>query len=102
MCRRLLITTALQLPPFLSAADSKTKLRIMAANITSGSQQPYDSGHGTRIFKGLNPDVVLVQEFNLGNNTPTAIRSWVSSTFDASFRYYREANAQIPNDIVSR
>ncbi len=79
-----------------------TLLRIVAANISSGNNQSYDPGHGTRIFQGLDPDVVLIQEFNFGDNSTSAIRGWVDSAFGTSFAYYREGGAQIPNGIVSR
>lgn len=85
-----------------SSASADTLLRLMAANITSGNLQSYDGGHGTRIFQGLDPDVVMIQEFNYGDNSTTAIRGWVTSTFGASFQYYREAGAQIPNGIISK
>jgi endonuclease/exonuclease/phosphatase family metal-dependent hydrolase len=74
----------------------------MAANITSGNLQSYDPGHGIRIFKGTKPDVVMIQEFNYGDNSATAIRGFVDSTFGTSFSYYREGGAQIPNGIISR
>jgi len=80
----------------------RSRLRIMAANTTSGNQQSYDPGEGTRIFQGLQPDIVLIQEFNIGNNTETAVTDWVQSTFGPEFTYYREDNAQIPNGIISR
>jgi endonuclease/exonuclease/phosphatase family metal-dependent hydrolase len=83
-------------------ARAEALLRIMAANISSGNNQSYDPGHGTRIFQGLDPDIVLIQEFNYGDNSTTAIRGWVDSAFGTSFQYYREGGAQIPNGIVSR
>jgi endonuclease/exonuclease/phosphatase family metal-dependent hydrolase len=79
-----------------------TPLRLMAANITSGNLQSYDPGNGTRIFQGTRPDVVMIQEFNYGDNSATAIRSFVNTAFGTSFSYYREAGAQIPNGVISR
>ncbi len=78
------------------------RVRLMAANISSGNYQSYDPGHGTRIFQGTKPDVVMIQEFNYGDNSATAIRSFVNTAFGSSFYYYREAGAQIPNGIISR
>ena len=75
---------------------------VMAANTTSGNGQDYNPGHGTRIFQGTDPDIVLIQEFNYGGNTTAEIRSFVDTAFGASFSYYREAGAQIPNGIISR
>ncbi|HEX8539123.1 MAG TPA: endonuclease/exonuclease/phosphatase family protein, partial [Cystobacter sp.] len=74
----------------------------MAANISSGNYQSYDPGNGTRIFQGTKPDVVMIQEFNYGDNSATAIRSFVNTAFGSSFYYYREAGAQIPNGVISR
>ena len=78
------------------------RVRLMAANISSGNYQSYDPGHGTRIFQGTKPDVVMIQEFNYGDNSATAIRNFVNTAFGSSFYYYREAGAQIPNGIISR
>ena len=77
---------------------------VMAANITSGSNQEYE-GPGNRIFQALCPDVALVQEFNMTNGTTEAVyRSWVDQTFGTNFSYCHEplASANIPNGIVSR
>ncbi|WP_437951235.1 lamin tail domain-containing protein [Sorangium sp. So ce296] len=79
-----------------------TRVRLMAANLTSGTNQSYDPGHGQRIMQGVEPDIVLLQEFNYGNNSTSAIRGFVDATFGTGFSYYRESGAQIPNGIVSR
>lgn len=78
------------------------RVRVMAGNLTSGNAQSYSPGHGSRIFQGVAPDIALIQEFNQGTNTATEIRAFVDATFGASFSYYRESGAQIPNGIVSR
>ncbi|WNG30443.1 endonuclease/exonuclease/phosphatase family protein [Cystobacter fuscus] len=85
-----------------SAPLASTRVRLMAANISSGNYQSYDPGNGTRIFQGTRPDVVMIQEFNYGDNSATAIRSFVNTAFGSSFSYYREAGAQIPNGVISR
>ena len=74
----------------------------MAANITSGNGQSYDPGDGIRIFQGMKPDVVMIQEFNYGDNSASAIRGFVDTAFGTSFSYYREGGAQIPNGVISR
>jgi endonuclease/exonuclease/phosphatase family metal-dependent hydrolase len=84
------------------SALGEVRVRLMAANITSGSQQSYDPGHGTRIFQGVKPDVVMIQEFNYGDNSATAIRQFVNTAFGTGFYYYREGGAQIPNGVISR
>jgi endonuclease/exonuclease/phosphatase family metal-dependent hydrolase len=78
-------------------------IRIMAANTTSGNLQSYDPGEGIRIFQGLDPDIVLIQEFNYANNTNADIRRFVDNAFGSEFSYYREGgNEQIPNGVISR
>jgi hypothetical protein len=78
-------------------------IRIMAANITSGSNQSYDPGDGIRIFQGLDPDVVLIQEFNYLSNNTSSFRSFVDTAFGPEFSYFREGgDEQIPNGVISR
>lgn len=84
----------------LNAGD--VRVRLMAANISSGNYQSYDPGHGTRIFQGTDPDIVMIQEFNYGSNTPAELRGFVDTAFGPTFQYYREGGAQIPNGIISR
>jgi endonuclease/exonuclease/phosphatase family metal-dependent hydrolase len=75
-----------------------TIIRIMSANITSGTQQSYEDP-GIRIFQGLVPDVVLIQELNYQTGGPSAL---VTTAFGASFSYFVEPSVNIPNGIVSR
>jgi endonuclease/exonuclease/phosphatase family metal-dependent hydrolase len=84
------------------SALSSVRVRLMAANLTSGNYQSYDPGHGIRIFQGTKPDVVMIQEFNYGNNSASAIRQFVDTAFGTTFHYYREGGAQIPNGVISR
>ncbi len=77
-------------------------IRVMAANITSGNNQSYDPGEGIRIFQGLKPDVVAIQEFNYGNKTAASMRQMVDTAFGTNFWYFREPGDQIPNGVVSR
>jgi endonuclease/exonuclease/phosphatase family metal-dependent hydrolase len=84
------------------ASLTDVRVRLMAANITSGNLQSYDPGHGLRIFQGTKPDVVMIQEFNYGNNSASAIRGFVDTAFGPGFHYYREGGAQIPNGVISR
>ncbi len=79
-----------------------SRIRLVAANVTSGNLQSYDPGEGTRILKGLKPDIVMIQEFNYGDNSAATIRGWVDSTFGTGFSYFREGGAQIPNGVISR
>jgi endonuclease/exonuclease/phosphatase family metal-dependent hydrolase len=77
-------------------------LRVMAANISSGPSLVYGPEEGVRIFQALHPDVVLIQEMNVGGNSTAEIDSFVATTFGATFTYYREPGVQIPNGIISR
>jgi len=75
----------------------------MAANLNGDAQtyQPF----AIRIFQGLKPDIVAIQEFNYSNNTASDFRSMVDTAFGTNFVYYREpytANGNIPNGIISR
>ncbi|XXF76222.1 lamin tail domain-containing protein [Myxococcaceae bacterium GXIMD 01537] len=84
------------------AALANVRLRLMAANTSSGNNQSYDPGEGIRIFQGVKPDVVMIQEFNYGTNSAADLRSFVDRAFGTGFSYYREAGAQIPNGVISR
>jgi endonuclease/exonuclease/phosphatase family metal-dependent hydrolase len=77
-------------------------LRVMAANISSGPSLVYGPPEGVRIFQGLHPDVVLIQELNVGGNSTPEIAAFVTTTFGATFTYYREPSGDIPNGIISR
>jgi len=85
----------------LSNFDPKQTIRTVAANITSGNGQAYEA-EGTRIFQGLKPDVVMIQEFNVNSNNSTDLRNWVTSTFGSEFSYFRENYNGIPNGVISR
>ena len=82
-------------------ALADTPLRIMAANLTSGSAQKYE-GPGIRILQGLDADVVLLQEFNYGSNSTTELEAFVRTSMGDGATYFREAGASIPNGILSR
>ena len=84
-------------------AQSNITVRIMAANLNGNAQsyQPF----AIRIFQGLKPDIVAIQEFNYSNNTAADFRSMVDTAFGTNFVYYREpytGSGDIPNGIISR
>ncbi|MCP3064250.1 lamin tail domain-containing protein [Myxococcus sp. K38C18041901] len=81
---------------------ANVRLRLMAANLSSGNGQDYDPGHGLRIFQGTDADIVMIQEFNYKTDSAADIRSFVDTAFGPGFSYYRESGAQIPNGIISR
>ncbi|MCK8499281.1 endonuclease/exonuclease/phosphatase family protein [Myxococcus fulvus] len=80
---------------------SYTNIRIMASNLSSGNGQDYDPGHGIRLMQGVDPDVVLIQEFNYKSDSVADITSLVNQV-GPGFYYYREGGAQIPNGVISR
>ena len=86
----------------LEDGAGSVRLRLMAANITSGNGQDYDLGHGLRIFQGTAPDVVMIQEFSYQTSSEADLRSFVDTAFGPDFHYYREGGAQIPNGVISR
>lgn len=83
-------------------ASPLTRVRIVAANLSSGKKQSWDPGHGQRILQGLVPDIVLMQEFNKGDNSPTTIKKFVKDMCGDGFSFYRESGSAIPNGIISR
>jgi endonuclease/exonuclease/phosphatase family metal-dependent hydrolase len=91
---------------FFSAAalaQNNINVRVMAANLNGDAQsyQPF----AIRIFQGLKPDIVAIQEFNYSNNTTSDFRSMVDTAFGTNFVYYREpypGSGDIPNGIISR
>lgn len=83
----------------LVGSGSNVTCRIMAANTTSGNYQAYESP-GIRIFQGLKPDVVGIQEFNYESGT---LRDLVDTAFGTEYYYHCESGSeQIPNGIISR
>lgn len=89
------------LAPLASALPAEARVRLMAANITSGEMQSYEDP-GIRIFKALEPDIVLIQEFRYRDDTPSDIRQLVDLAFGEEFHYYREDGRGLPNGVVSR
>ena len=78
------------------------RLRLVAGNITSGTKQAYEQP-GIRIFRGLAPDVAMIQEFNVAGNTTADLRGFVDQAFGTEYVFARgAASQQIPNGIVSR
>jgi endonuclease/exonuclease/phosphatase family metal-dependent hydrolase len=76
--------------------------RLVAGNLTSGNKQAYEAP-GIHIFRGLAPDVAMLQEFNVGTNTAADLRGFVDQAFGTEFSFARgAASGQIPNGIVSR
>lgn len=86
----------------VSAGVLGNKLRVLAANLTSGNGQDYEQGHGARIISAIQPDVVLIQEFNYKSNTDRELEEFVEITLSDDYSYVREVGKSIPNGIISR
>src|ERR1019366_8059624 len=107
--RKIIILSAICSCLHSGHAQNNLNVRVMAANL-NGNSQKYEP-FAIRVFQGLKPDVVAIQEFNytstngLEVNTAAAFREMVDTAFGANFDYYREphtANGDIPNGIISR
>lgn len=87
--------------------DAGLRIRVVAANLSSDSRQAWSpdngnhsnpEGAGARILTSLQPDLVLIQEFN----TTVPPRQWVNRTLGEGFAFVCEEGKQIPNGIISR
>lgn len=79
------------------------RLRLVAANLSSGTRQNYDRGHGLRILQGIQPDVVMLQEFNYRSNSAGDLQQFAEQVMGgAGASYSRESGSPIPNGIISR
>jgi endonuclease/exonuclease/phosphatase family metal-dependent hydrolase len=101
------VVMLLMLCSLATGVAERVNVRIVAANLTSGNEQSYSldsrnhsnmEGAGARILKGLNPDIVLIQEFNTGVGT----QQWVTQTFGPDYEFAKESGTGIPNGVVSR
>ena len=76
---------------------------VMAANLTDRNEadQMRYIATSERIFKGLRPDVVAIQEFLVTN---ASRRAYVDAVFGTNFYFYVEpySGNDIPNGIISR
>ncbi len=91
--------------PVSAQTATNVTVRFAAANLTSGDNQCYEAP-GIRIFQGLKPDIVAIQELNYGSKPSSAaqIRTFVNAAFGTGFTYFRETSVSysIPNGIISR
>lgn len=100
----LVLVEALLILLFLSQPAQAEIVRLMAANTTSGSHQTYQEP-GIRIFQGLKPDIVLVQEFSYDDGSLSQL---VEKAIGADVQFFRESlvgdggNGALPNGIISR
>jgi endonuclease/exonuclease/phosphatase family metal-dependent hydrolase len=106
---RIVVVAAALLVLNSAQAQSNVTVRVMAANLNGNTQsyQPF----AIRIFQGLQPDVVAIQEFNYTStngvnvNNVAAFREMVDTAFGTNYVYYREpftGSGDIPNGVISR
>lgn len=81
--------------------DGGARVRLIAANLSSGTLQSYSPGHGQRILQALAGDVVAIQEFNYGDNSAAALTDFVDDTFTPGVFFHR-GSGRIPNGVISR
>jgi endonuclease/exonuclease/phosphatase family metal-dependent hydrolase len=82
--------------------DAVSKLRVVSANLSSGNFSSWELGHGQRIVQGVDPDVVLIQEFNVGSNSNAELQRFAESLVGPQAQYVRGHQRGIPNGIISR
>src|ERR1035437_6598499 len=83
-------------------AQSNVNVRVMAANITSGNGQSYETA-GIDIFQGLKPDIVAIQEFRYNSSSASNnLRTLVDAAFGTNCTFFCQSGFNIPNGIVSR
>ncbi len=78
------------------------RLRVAAANLTSGTKQSWDPGEGARILTGLDLDVVLAQELNVGGNTEQELEAFARQILGPTATAAREPSVGLPNGVLSR
>ncbi len=84
-------TASLKVPQ----APKTRKLRIMAANTTSGTDQLYEAP-GMNMFYAMDPDIILVQEFA---ESAEDVVDKLKSYFHTDYHYYA-GNGRIGNGII--
>ena len=92
---------------FLIPAPGRSEvIKVMTANLNSGVPPSNDwyRDASVNIFKGLEPDIVLIQEFNVDSSTTRS--DFVTDVFGEEYYYYCEPEIggtwAMPNGIISR
>ncbi len=102
-CRLILTVAAVLL---LSSSASAEVITVMTANLNSGVPPGSDwyRESSKRIFQGLNPDIVLIQEFNVPSSTTR--RQFINEAFGSEYYFYCEPDVggswSMPNGVISR
>lgn len=88
----------------IEVTSDRLTFTLMAANLSaqSDSCETVIQDPAVRIFRGLAPDIVAIQEWNVTN--AGGYRAFVDDTFGTGFAYYveQESSCEMPNGIVSR
>jgi hypothetical protein len=82
----------------LSSDIHAQSVRIASALLTSGNSMNYDDGEGIRVLKGIDADVVLIQQFVYTANTYS---NFATSTLGSGTQFFR-GTGSIPTGILSR
>ncbi|MDP8236515.1 MAG: hypothetical protein P9M08_09025 [Candidatus Erginobacter occultus] len=102
-CRAILTVAIALLLPAAAAAEVIT---VMTANLNSGVPPSSDwyREASLRIFKGLQPDIVLIQEFIVDSGTTR--RAFVDQAFGEDYYFYCAPETggdwAMPNGVISR
>ena len=88
----------------ITVSTTEYRMVIMAANLSEQTAE-CDTVYGsaaTRIFQGLKPDIVGIQEWNVTN--AGGRRAFVDAAFGTNFSFYAEPalSCAMPNGIISR
>lgn len=83
------------------AGTTGTRVRVLAGNLSTGSQQSWTGGEGLRIVAGLHPDVALLQELNYGQNSDAELTAFAEAALGPGAHAHREPGAAIPNAVLS-
>lgn len=81
-----------------------TPARLVAGNLTSGSNQTYTNGEGIRILQGIHGDILMLQEFNYGSNLPADFQDFTETVCGMECSWVRgpDVSNGIPNAVISR
>jgi len=80
--------------------DDCRLIRIMAANLSCERGQSY-THQGMRLFQGLHPDIVLIQEFSYDSTDFNSIADFIAQSFGPEFQWVR-GDDSLPNGVISR
>jgi endonuclease/exonuclease/phosphatase family metal-dependent hydrolase len=88
----------------ITVSTTEYQMVIMAANLSeqTGECETIYGGPATRMFQGLKPDIVGIQEWNVTN--AGGHRAYVNAAFGTNFSFYVEPSysCAMPNGIISR